>query len=338
MMKNFSKIFGSAALSLFLALLPGAVAHALTISPPTFDHSLNPGDSQLDSVAVYNEGNIPLTLYPMLYNFEAGADSEVGSPQLYPEDENRNGQALAQWITLDRTSFTLQPGERRSVPFTINIPSKDLAQPGGHYGVVIFSLAPPALDGQQSQVSLESQIGALVLVEVSGDLNETGSIVEFGFTEKKPWYLSRPIDMFVRVENGGNTHLRPTGNVFIKNWFGRQVSAPKVNEDYRSVLPHSIRRYEFSWAGTGRERPTGFFPQVKHEWNNFALGRYNAQLALTYGSKGQILSSSRSFWVWPWHLMVVLIIVLVLVIALLYLWKRSNDRAVIRRYERRRGA
>jgi hypothetical protein len=332
MNKNTSySTLAAVAMAFAFALVPAGNASALTISPPYFDYTLNPGDTMLDTIKLYNENTTTMTFYPTLRNFTYKSGDETGTPEFYPPDQNPDGTGLAQWIKTDLKPVTLEGGGRAQVSFAINVP-KDQAQPGGHYGAILFSTAPPQADGS---VGLASQIGALILLRVSGDVKEDARLAEFGFANKQVWYNYRPIDMYVRVENDGNVHLRPTGDVFIKNWYGRQVATVKVNDEFSSVLPHSIRKYEFSWTGNAPLSTNGgFFAQLGNEWNNFGFGRYTAELVLTYGTHNQIIGDVRQFTIWPWRLMLVSGILLLVLIAFFTVGLKWYNRAVIKRYER----
>lgn len=333
------RMFGILLLAAAAVLAPARGVDALTVSPPFFDFSLNPGDTVLDAVQLYNEDEMnPVTIYPVIQNFTYSEGDEEGTPIFYSANEDRGGTALAKWVTAETTPITIGPLQRANVAFAINVP-KDGVQPGGHFGGILFSTAPPS-DQEGSFIGVAANVGTLILVRVSGDVEDRASIAEFGFQTKKLWYNYRPIDMFVRVENSGNTHLRPTGNVFIKNWYGRQVASIVVNEGFRSVLPSSIRRYEFGWNGNdGRTdaEPDGFVAGLGREWRNFGFGKYKAELYLTYGNTaGNILAETREFTIWPWRLMIVGGIGGVALLAVGWLLVRRYNASVIRRYERAR--
>jgi hypothetical protein len=324
MKRLYGTIFG---LALALLILPRG-ADAVTISPPYFDYSLNPGDTVLDVIKVYNEDPYPITLYPQLMNFTATEGEEGGTPSFYPAGEDPYGTALAPWITVDTDEpFTIQPNERANIPFAINVP-KDGAQPGGHFGAVVLSTTPPEQKG--GEVGIGQQIASLILVRVSGEVREIGAIAEFGFADKQVWYNYLPVDFFLRFENSGNTHLRPAGNLFIKNWYGRQVAAIKVNPEFGGVLPNSIRRFTFGWKHIVNPDGTS---DLWREWHNFALGKYTATLVVNYGSTNQILSDVRTFYVWPWRLMLIFGAVIAIVLILFWVLKAMYDRAVIKKYE-----
>lgn len=330
MKKQLYSLLGTAAMIAGM-LLPAAGAKAMTMSPLFFDYTLNPGDTVLDVIKLYNEGDADRTLYPVLRNFTYKEGAEDGTPEFYMPDQDPTGNALAPWITTSLEPIHIKAKERVNVQFAINVPQNNV-QPGGHYGAIIFSTVPPQEDGS---IGVGGQVGELILVRISGDVKEDARILEFGFDPKKLWYNYKPVDMYVRFENDGNTHLRPTGNVFIKNWYGRQVGSEVVNPSFNSVLPHSIRKFKFSWGNplNGKE-PQGFYNALKHEIRNFGFGKYTAELYLNYGAENKVVTDVRTFTIWPWRTMIVVALALIILVTLFVLWKKNYDKAVIRRYER----
>ena len=328
MRQHLTKFLGAAAV--LSAFMPFS-ASALTISRPTYDYSVNPGDTVLDVLNIYNESPEALTVYPTLKNFGPD-DKENGEPQFTDVKETPAEGDLAQWVSIDTKPLTIAPNERKSLTFTINVP-KESAAPGGHYGAILLATTPPS---QKGQVGVASQLGALLLVNVSGNVTEAGSISQFGFKNPQVWYENLPIDFFLRFENSGNTHLRPTGSVVIEDMFGRKSADVIVNGAFASVLPRSIRRFEFGWHKKGfADAESG----LVREWNNFGYGKYTATLVLNYGrSSNQIVTEQRVFYVWPWRIMLAVAIAGLVLLLLVWLTMRAHDRSVIRKYEKAKQA
>ncbi|MBU1029376.1 DUF916 domain-containing protein [Patescibacteria group bacterium] len=323
----FISFFGLLAM---LAFLPRGV-DALTISPPYFDYSLNPGDTVLDVIKLFNESETGAeTYYPTVMNFGADED-ESGSPQFYPPEEDQLGRGLAQWITVDTSPITIGPQERANLQFSINVPKGADVQPGGHYGAILMSTSPPSVEG--NGVGVASQLSSIMLVRVSGEVREVGGVAEFGFVDPQVWYNHLPIDFLLRFENSGNVHLRPTGNLLIKNWYGRTVESLRVNPEFKSVLPMSIRKLTFGWVKAS-EDSLSRASALEKELKNFALGKYTAQLVLNYGSTNQVLTATRVFYVWPWRLMAIFGGGLLILLLGFWNFKRNYDKSLLRRFER----
>jgi len=304
---------------------------ALTLSPPHFNHSLNAGDSVLEVVRLFNETDTTEVFYPIVMNFGASND-EDGTPRFYPASEDRLGEGMADWISIETNRIELAPGGRYNLPFSINLPEENV-KPGGHYGAILLSSSPPSQDG--GSIGVAAQLATIILVRVSGDVQEIGSIAEFGFSDPRPWYNHLPVEMFMRFENAGNVHLKPAGNLIIENWYGRRVADIGINSELKNVLPLSIRRFVFGWGAEVGDKDAG---PLEREFRNFALGKYTARLIVSYGTSNQVLSAERTFYVWPWRLMSVTGIGLISLLIILVALKRAYDRSLIKKFSRIKGS
>ena len=199
------------------------------------------------------------------------------------------------------------------------------AAPGGYYAVIRFTASAPGLDG--TGVSLSASLGTLVLLRVNGEAKEAMSVEEFSATKngEKNWlFESQPIKFVTRVRNNGSVHEQPTGQIAVKDMFGNAVANVNVNLNQSNVLPASVRRFE---------------PILDSSviGNRLLLGRYTADLKLTYGANGQTLSASTSFWVIPYRLIAFAIVLLVIAFIVLRIGlRRYNERLIERSRSRRR--
>lgn len=311
--------------------LAAKTARAMTIEPPSFNLTVNPGDEIKDVLHITNENSYPVTLQPKLLNFMAAPGDETsGAPSFYPADEVKNGHELAPWITLESTNaVTIPPRSRVNIPFTIDVP-KD-ARPGGHFGAIHVGTLHESQNFDGVNVGVLAETSALIFVRVNGDVRDDLSIASFGTDQTT--YTHLPANFAIRLQNQGTTHLIPVGNIFITDALGRQVASLQVNgDDLRRVLPDSIRRFDLSWSRKRLPKDASEFIQ---EWSNFALGRYTATLVLNYGDPGaqKLISAVTDFWVFPWMVLLGLLLFLAaLALLIRYLGRRYN-RMIISRYE-----
>ncbi|WKZ28700.1 MAG: hypothetical protein QY323_04145 [Patescibacteria group bacterium] len=309
-------------------------ARAMTISPPDFNLTASPGDVIEDVLHVYNEDPYAITLKPSLLNFTfRPGDETTGSPEFYPAGESRNGHELAEWITLkDDAPFTISPGERVNIPFTLAIPLD--AQPGGHFGAIHVGTLQEEQQLEGAKVGVLAATSALIFVRVNGETRDDLAIESF-FSSSR-YYARLPADFTIRVSNGGTTHLIPVGNIFITDAFGRQVASLEVNgDDKRRVLPGATRRFEKTWVKKNLPKSV---PEYVQQWQNFAFGRYSAALVMNYGDSGEqkLLSATTTFWVVPWMVIASILVGLIVLALLLRLLLNRYERRVISRYESRK--
>lgn len=216
-------------------LLPG-ITHAqgsvgTAISPPTTELTTGPGETLTREIEVRNSGSESVTYTTAVNNFNAADES--GAAAFSPIGD------LASWVTVSPSSFTLGANQSKLLSVTIKVPQNAMA--GGHYATV-FAIAKPstALNGSGSKIG--QYIGSNILLNVTGNIREAGSIIEFR-TAKPSYQQAEEIPFLVRIQNAGNTHIKPTGVVEIFNG-STKVSSVQVNGNQASVMPGSVRRFE----------------------------------------------------------------------------------------------
>ena len=285
-------------------------AIGIQVSSPIYNFGIDPGGSAQEIVKVRNVGDKTQTFYPEVFDFKPL--NETGTPQFILAKESENyTYSLASWVKISTEGITLKPNESAALNFTINVPKG--AEPGGKYAGILFGTSPPQTSG--TQIAISNKVGALLLVRISGDAKELATLKEF--SSPKNFYEYPPVDLVVRVENKGNVHVAPKGNIEIKDIFGRKVAVLPVNEKNGNVLPESIRRFDkdtdaLTW------KPGGF-----------TIGRFSANLLLTYGDSGKQLSASLSFWVIPWKILIVLLLAIIILILLIIFGVKRYNRWVV---------
>lgn len=293
-------------------------ASAVTVSPPVKEIDAKPGDVVTDVIKMYNESNGPSNLTSVIQSFSA-SESEGGVPAFVPVGQSSD---LATWIKLDESNITLSPGEKKDVSFTINIPAD--AKAGGYYAGILWSSAASVTDGDE--VGLIAETGTLILLKVNGAMNEEGSILSFA--ADKSFYNYLPVNFSIRFEDEGDIHLKPTGMIEIRNCFGGKVASIPVNEGLGNVLPNSVRKFNAVWQKSEVSQGAS---EWQKEMQNFAWGKYTANLILDYGSGGRRATASLVFWVFPWRVNVLCLALLVIVIFSAVAGARRYKRAATRK-------
>lgn len=278
-------------------------ADGLQISPVLVELNADPGRTYTVRLSLTNVTASDLTFDSFVNDFKA--KDESGAPVIDLKNESPATASIRSWVEqIGSTSID----SRKSVDViaTINVPAD--AEPGGHYGVIRFSGRAPDIDGVG--VGLSASVGTLLLVRVSGEINESLDVKEFFVSqnEKQSSFFERgPIVITTRFVNTGNVHVKPIGQVVVRDMLGRTVSTVTVNQTKGNVLPDSIRRFDMKFD------------------NSLLFGRYTADLSVAYGTKGQAIVRTISFWVVPWKLLLLIIIgVATLVFILVQLVKRYN--------------
>lgn len=303
-------------------------ASAITVSPVLFDESMDPGQNKQGIIRVQNDTNQTQTYYASTQNFIG--KGEEGQQEFLAEEQETG---LASWIRLERDSVMLEPGKSQEIKWTLSVPQK--AEPGGHYAAVFFAMQPK--DDKGSSVGIGGRTGILFLVNVSGNIRESAQVESFRLmdssdtnkAEETSLINNLPAYFEVRVKNTGSVHLRPEGEITIKNMFGNEVGKVQANPSNGRVLPDGIRKYRTMYGPKDEVVGDGFWNGLKREWKGLGFGKYSAELNAKYGNQNQPLAASVTFWIIPWRLTVAVLVLLVLLIAMLKVYNTMIIRSAV---------
>lgn len=302
---TFALILVATALVIFFGFGAARAAlqgdEGLTLSPPLKEITLNPGETSTQTLTLTNPTSKLVELYPKIMDF--GAKDETGQPTFTQVGETSSKFSLSSWISLSTSKIALTTNQVVKYNYEIKVPLN--AEPGGHYGSVLFATEPPKPAGDVSKVVLGSMVGSLVLVRVPGDIVENGTIVDL--STDKAIYLNNKVIFDTRISNTGNTHFKPAGNILIRNIFGRVVDDIKVNNEGGNVLPETIRRFDSLWGS-----------------KSIRFGLYRAEIKLTYGESSKTLDAKTSFWILPIWILALLLILIVAMVVSIILYIRKN--------------
>ncbi len=299
--------------------------HALTISPVKIEVSGDPGQTLQGELKLFNEQDESKTFYSSFENFEARG--ETGAPFFLPE---RKG--LATWINTEE-KIILKSKEEKFISFSIQIPKN--AEPGGYFAAILWGQTPPEAKAG-GQVAVGGRLGVLILLRVSGAVEEEGGLLEFGVKDKQKFFSLLPVTFSYRFNNTGGDRTVPQGEITVKNLFGRTSATLPANKKEGSVLPGSARKFEVIWeskqkatSDTEQDEKIGFFEMAKQQLSAFHIGWYTAKLNVVWGTTHQAVTAKHSFFIIPWQLLLIVAIILA-IIGFLGTWGLKKwDRWVI---------
>lgn len=319
MTKYSRKFLIISALFFLISILPYRT-EALTLSPARFEIETSAGNTVTGEVILLNEQSEAKTFYSSFENFEANGDT--GTPNFVPGNEG-----LASWMTTD-SSVTLNPGEEKKLTFSISVPSD--ARPGGYFAALFWGTTP--VESSTNNISVGARIGMLVLLRVSGDVEERGGISEIDTESGEVLFSSLPVAITYLFTNDGDDRLNPTGMVVIRNVFGIKVAELDANPTDGNILPRSSRKYKVDW-GKPRERD-GFLNTAFYQVKHFAIGPYKVVVDLTYGATGELTDKdSKYIWFFPWQLLLIVSILLLVAWAIFVKIVKTRRRILRRQRE-----
>jgi len=254
MNKNFYKIIGSIFVFSF-ALIPSGVfafekiqmqlkqENDFVVEPGKTEIFLNKGETVTKNIIVTNRINKTIS-FKLTTEDLVGTDN-ASSPIVLMGDEV-GPYSLKNFIKPEISEFSLNFGERITIPVTVSVPMD--AEPRGYYGALIVSNEPEKLTeestmGAQGKTRIVSRIGSLFLVKINGEGKEEGNLEDFKISgPAKPFYEKKPGSFEAVYKNTGNVHLVPYGKIIVRNLMGMSVGTIPVDAYF--VLPNSTRYKE----------------------------------------------------------------------------------------------
>lgn len=276
------------------------------LEPSKNEVILDPGANTKRTLSITNriDKNVTFTI-----DIEDVVGSDNSFEQVRLLGNERGPYSLKDFLIPEITEFTLSPGEKISIPISVELPLD--SEPRGYYGAVIVSAKSAESDtGEDVEVAgvtkLVTRVGSIFLVKINGDSEEVSSLWDFkAIGPEKMFYSEHPEGFEVAVKNDGNVHLVHYGEIKVKNIFGKEVARMPLNAFFS--LPDSTRYREVEW------------PQ------SFSFGYYKAELSLYqgYNDDAGFLDSKISFFVIPWTILAGLILVVLAIYSLIRFFKNN---------------
>lgn len=283
----------------------------LTVSPISVALETDPGVPVDSQIRIRNNSTATERLKITVGSFTA---DETGSqPRLI---EPKDSDEFLKWITFDSTEFDVPSNEWATIPFHFRPPAE--AALSYYYSVVVSRASKPGETDGQAVVQGAPAILVLATVN-SPHAKKELRLAEF--KAKYPVTEFLPQDFIVKIENSGNVHLGPSGNVFIDAKTKKDVSILSLNPSMGLILPQSTREFVVSWKDgfpvrkdpdkDEKDEKSGMeFWGVEFNFSNahkFRMGQYTAHLLMSYdnGERDVPIESFVSFWVIPWRILLV---------------------------------
>jgi hypothetical protein len=265
----------------------------IVLGPGKAELSLDPGESATTTLYFTNRTGRTIDFTVNVEDFMGSKDPQEGTVFL---GDQKSPYTLKDYLNPEVWQFTLEHGQRISLPVTVAVPID--AEPGGRYGVVFATAAPPKIDGNASYsgpvVGIASRVGSLFFIRVKGEANESGSLKSFSAIDNQIFFEKGPITLRAIYENSGNVYLNPYGSVEIKNIFGKTAGDIKIDPYF--AMPNAQRMKEVTWK------------------RDYLFGMYTAEINLNRGYGDIVDTKSFVFYILPWKILVAGFVGLALVI------------------------
>jgi hypothetical protein len=330
-------------------LLVGAFVNAqtptpglnITVSPPVIELNAKPGDKINERFRVRNNQSTPVSL--KIDVKKLSSDSTSGEP--IPAEPTKDDEFIS-WMNVDPAEVEVNPSEWQDVNFSLDIPQN--AAYGYYYVLRIAPSDQTTVKG--TGAAIKGQVLVVVLLNVVKDgAKAKADLVEFKPDVFVSEYL--PVTFTAKVNNSGNIHVKPSGNIFIRSFHQKDVAILDINAGKQTVLPGGSRTFTSTWNdgfivrepvvenGTAKVDKSGKpITKITINWDkltHFRIGPYTATLLMVYddGKRDATIEGTTTFWLIPYTAIIVIVVtlvILILVIRFLLKW-------YIRRELRKRG-
>lgn len=287
------------------------------ISPIRTDITVAAGSSQTIPITIDNLTKYGGYVKPEVDDFTSGSN-ENGVPYIYLNGQSAPSHSLRSFVE-PLKPFDLPALGSVILNVTISIPKGTAA--GGYYGAVRLLPYDPATG---KNINLTGSVASLFLVTVPGKVFEQLSISSFDvrklisapYTFSNPgWLFSKPNKLYsvVRFDDTGDLQEQPFGKIILKKG-STVLQTVSINQSVplASVLPGSIRLFSEPLSGVG------------------SFGKYTVYGNFGYGSDGQLLSDTYSFYVIPTWVFITVGVLIVVLLVLIFVLPR-----ILRNYRRR---
>jgi len=276
------------------AVLAPTVVQALTFTPDRIDTQVYPGVPFSEELTLLNETGEPssVVLEPVLLDI---IDAASGQASFLLDSA---GDSSLSWLSVTPDQFVLIPGEQRNVTVQVSAPDTS----SGSLTAGIAATFRPVRSDEGGDVSVIGVTGPYVFAEVlSTDSVVHGVIESFRSTGGSKWFSSQPVPLSVSFANTGSVHLKPSGYIEVRDMLGRVIDRLVVNEEKRTVLAGTSRKFDVIWGGHAEERTSDF----KREFQEPLIGPFRFTVSMTYGEDA-VDTTQLTLWAVPWRSLVLL--------------------------------
>ena len=324
--KTLSLLFFVVIMSAVFYLLSFKLIHAqtasgldITVSPPVIELNAKPGETLTEKFRIRNNQSTSTNLKVDVKKLSS--DSNSGEP--VPAEPKSDDEFIS-WLKVENPTFNALSKEWTDVNFTIEIP--ETASYGYYY---VLRVAP---ENKEKVAGVGTTVKGEVYVVVLLNVVKEGAVAKGALVEFKPnTFISEylPVEFSAKVENKGNIHIKPSGNIFIRSLKDKDVAILDINQGHASVLPSGKRSFLSSWNdgfivrtpvvenGVAKLDSKGNpVTTITINWNkltHFRIGPYTATLLMVYddGKRDATIEGTTTFWLIPYTAIFVIVIGLI---------------------------
>jgi len=232
--------------ALALLAVPVSANPGLRVSGAICKGEIVPGNNYTHTMTISTRDTDPAM--DIQVDVRGLGQSLEGACQALEAPEDTSPYSARSFITLDKSSFHLEPGDSQEVVATIQIPGNATA--GGRYAVIYVHTQPTG----GGQVGIISAINVPVYLTIKdSQLIYEGKIIEIPTTEA---VSGEPVEILTMFQNTGNHDFKVKGEVTIKDAQGQILETISIPVTTSAVVPGITRQLKVTFIPQG-ELPLG---------------------------------------------------------------------------------
>ena len=263
---------------------PGAPnPNDFVVGPGKTELTIKPGETRVAEIIVTNRIG---TTRDFKFEVEDTTGSDNPNTPIVLLGNEHGPYTLKDYVTLPKTTITLENNQRARIPVTITIPAD--AEPGGRYGSILVTTVSKDVGvntngGAAPSSVIVSRLATLFFITIPGDTEINAELKGISTVPEKLFFTEAPINFQILFENKGDLHLTPYGELRVHNFVGEEVGFVELDPWF--AMPKSLRAREVEW---NRE---------------LLIGRYTVTAQINRGYDDIVDEASVSFWVIPWRVL-----------------------------------
>ena len=273
---------------------------SITISPPSVELNLNPGEKTEGVLKVINRSDAPITFTAKVRDYVV--NDNLGTPVVLPDENlSSNKFSAAAWLTVTPDTFTVEPRGKQELNYYLEAPLSGAA--GGHYAAVVYEPVE-TLSVKGTGTGVNTQVATLFYINLKGEIIEAAEVKNF---YAKSFNEYGPVEITSEILNNGDLHIKPEAEITIKNLFGQTVAREMLEK--HNIFPEKSRLYTNS---------------LGQKW---MIGPYTAILTGTYGTSNSLnFQAAVSFFIFPWKVAIIGLFVAIIIILLALTLRRKKTQ------------
>jgi hypothetical protein len=231
----------TATLLLLFIASPASASPGLKVDNAAIVANISPGQKITQKITVSIADDDPATDIAVCVS--GVAQNISGGFQLLSASWDNGSYSARTFVTVDKSSFHLEPGGSQDITATIQMP-QDVGN-GGRYAIIEISAQPVPGSG----VGIITAIDVPVYLTIeNSQLIHTGSITDISTGNITS---GQPVAIFTDFQNTGNHHYKIKGEVAVIDSSGQVLGTVEIPLTAGSLVPGMTRRLDTSFVPQG---------------------------------------------------------------------------------------